>query len=384
MGYKGSAGGALRSLQKDRAAKPRRRDVFQRGRRNDAANESTGDFGVPVLVALVIHADFLNVKPALAMENSGMMRRTASERAKDFGPDLIGTCGVAAGQKRVLCATDLSARSARVVQRAAFLANRLDAKLTLLHVMTPDQPAGRSAHVRRQMARQLPLTLLPAGSEPKVALRTGDHVHTIAAVAKETKADLIIVGSQERTPLAPLIGTTAERITSLAGCPTLIVNIKPRMRYGAVVIAAEISDAFIRVARLAASLQLLDAPSVSIVHGFESPYRGPMYSAGFHAHSAKRNIEEWEKAASKRLQLTLDAAGVESSHFRLCFQQTRPIRAIQREIRRVQPELLIVGTKERSMLNRIVRGSVANDMLRALECDILVAAPDVEAIGSLH
>ena len=36
------------------------------------------------------------------------------------------------------------------------------------------------------------------------------------------------------------------------------------------------------------------------------------------------------------------------------------------------------------MLNRIVRGSVANDMLRTLECDILVAAPDVEAPGSLH
>lgn len=101
-------------------------------------------------------------------------------------------------------------------------------------------------------------------------------------------------------------------------------------------------------------------------------------------HSAKRNIEEWEKAAGKRLLLTLDAAGVESSHFRLCFQQTQPLRAIQREIRRVQPELLIVGTKDRAMLNRIVRGSVANDMLRTLECDILVAAPDVEAPGSLH
>jgi nucleotide-binding universal stress UspA family protein len=313
-----------------------------------------------------------------------MTRQTASERAKDFGPALVGTYGVAVGRKRLLCATDLSARSARVVQRAAFLANRLDAKLTLLHVMTPDQPQDRSARVRRQIARQLPLTLLPAGNEPKVTLRTGDYVHTIAAVAKETRADLVIVGSQQRNPLAPLIGTTAERVTSLAGCPTLIVNMKPRMRYGAVVIAAEISDAFIRVARLAASLQLLDAPSVSIVHGFECPYRGPMYSAGFHVHSAKRNIEEWEKAAAKRLQLTLDAAGIESSHFRLCFQQTRPLRAIQREIRRVQPELLIVGTKERSMLNRIVRGSVANDMLRALECDILVAAPDMEAMGSLH
>jgi len=312
------------------------------------------------------------------------MKQAASERATNIGPDPSATHTVAADQKRVLCATDLSARSARVVRRAAFLANRLDAKLTLLHVMAPDQPDDTPAYVRRQVTRQLPLTLLPEGIEPRVTLRTGDHVRAIAAVAKETGADLIVLGSQQREPLAPLIGPTAERVASLSGCPTLIVNIEPRMRYGAVVVAAEISDAFVRVARLAASLRLLDAPSVSIVHGLESPYRGPMYSAGFQMHSAKRNVEEWEKAARKRLLLTLDAAGVESSHFRLCFQQTRPLRAIQREIRRVRPELLIVGTRDRSMLDRIVRGGGANDMFRSLECDILVAAPDVDATASLH
>jgi hypothetical protein len=32
----------------------------------------------------------------------------------------------------------------------------------------------------------------------------------------------------------------------------------------------------------------------------------------------------------------------------------------------------------------MVRGSAANDTLRALECDILVASPDAEAVGSLH
>jgi len=313
-----------------------------------------------------------------------MMKQTATELATNPGSDPSAIRGAAAGLKGVLCATDLSARSTRVVQRAAFLANRFDARLTLLHVMAPDRPGDPPAHVRKQMVRQLPLTLLPEGSEPKITLRTGDHVRTIAAVAKQTGTDLIVLGSRQRAPLAPLIGPTAERVAGLSGCPTLIVNIEPRMRYGAVVVAAEISDAFVRVARLAASLRLLDAPSVSIVHGLESAYRGPMYATGFDVHSAKRYLDEWENAARKRLLLMLDAAGVDSSHFRLCFQQTRPLRAIQREIRRIQPELLIVGTKDRSMLDRIVRGSGANDMLRSLECDILVAAPDVDATAPLH
>ena len=154
-----------------------------------------------------------------------MMRQTESERAKDFGPDLVGAYGVAAGQKRVLCATDLSARSSRVVQRAAFLANRLDAKLTLLHVMAPDQPGDRPADVRRQIVRQLPLTLLPAGSEPKVTLRTGDHVRTIAAVAKETKADLIILGSHGYSRWERLLlGSVSDSVVHHAPCSVLIVR----------------------------------------------------------------------------------------------------------------------------------------------------------------
>jgi nucleotide-binding universal stress UspA family protein len=219
---------------------------------------------------------------------------------------------------------------------------------------------------------------LPAIREPTIEVRTGDYAQTIAAVAKEIDVDLIILGSKPHRPLAPLIGATAERVTGLARRPALIANLEPRVRYDAVVIAADFSDAFIQVTHLAASLGLLEARSVSVVHGFESPYRGPLHAEGFDLHAAKRNIEEWEKAANERLLQRLDAAGVEGSRFRLVFQQTRPPRAIQRVIRRVQPELLIVGTKERAALNRVVRGSVANDVLRGLECDILVAAPDAE------
>jgi nucleotide-binding universal stress UspA family protein len=90
-------------------------------------------------------------------------------------------------------------------------------------------------------------------------------------------------------------------------------------------------------------------------------------------------MEAWERAARTRLLLNLDAAGVESSRFQLIFQQARPIRAIQRVMRSVRPELLIVGTTERSIFTRITRTSVANDALRSIDCDILVAAPKVEA-----
>jgi nucleotide-binding universal stress UspA family protein len=172
------------------------------------------------------------------------------------------------------------------------------------------------------------------------------------------------------------VGTTAERIIALARRPALIVNLDGSVPYESVVIAAELSDAFVRVVRVAKSLRVLESARVSVVHGFESPYRGPLYAEGFDLHAARRNIEEWERAAKRRLLQKLDSAGVESSRFRLVFHQARPAGAIQRIVRHVQPELLVIGTKDRSILNRVMQGSTSNDLLRTIECDLLVAAPE--------
>jgi len=296
------------------------------------------------------------------------MPHTATERVLEIRP--------AALRPRMLCEIDLSERSERTMQRALLLAHRLGAELTLLHVMPAGEIVERATSVRQQIADRIASVASRGGRDANIELRTGDYAQTIARVAKETDADLILLGSQRRRALAPLVGPVAERIIALAGRPALIVNLDGGVQYRSVVIAAELSDAFVRVVRVARSLGVLESAAVSIVHGFESPYRGPLYAAGFDLHSARRNLDEWERVAKKRLLQKLDSAGVESSRFRLVFHQARPVGAIRRIVRNVQPELLIIGTKDRSILNRIMPGSTSNDLLRTIECDLLVAASD--------
>jgi nucleotide-binding universal stress UspA family protein len=289
-----------------------------------------------------------------------------------------------AARMHLLCATDLTPRSQRAVARATLLANQLNAKLTLLHVIERDQGVLSCEALRDEVVREIASTGVPVRHHPQIEVREGGHVETIAALADEIDADLVILGAQDRKPLAPMIGVTAERIIAWAGRPALIVNLDPGVRYGAVVIAAELSDAFTRVVRIASSLKFLEAKSISVVHGVQSPHRGSLYAKGFDVHAAQRNLEAWERAARARLLLNLDAAGVDRSRFRIVFQQVRPIRAIQRVVRSVQPDLLIVGTKDRSMFNRVARGSVASDALRSIECDVLVASRETEAAAVLH
>jgi universal stress protein E len=283
----------------------------------------------------------------------------------------------AAMPKRILCATDVSPRAQRAVARAILLANQHDAQLLLLHVL--DGTLSGADAARDELRQQLVSTGLRLQRDPVIQVRTGKLADTIAGVASETDAEIILLGARRRTPREPLIGSTAERVVASAGRPTLIVNLEPRPHYAAVVVAADSSDAFTRVMRTASSLRFLEAQTVSVLHGFESPDRGPLYPYGFDARATMRNLDEWEKAARARLLRSFDAAGVESSRFRILFRHARPLRAMQRLVRSVQPELLILGTQDRSLFQRAATSGASYDALRTIECDILVAPADIDS-----
>ena len=296
-----------------------------------------------------------------------------SARARDVRlmPDTCRTSPSAVAKPRMLCATDLSEHSQRVVTRAVVMANRLDATLAFVHVI-PEQGGAGFVSASDRLELQLKSIRPPVPREPTICLRAGEHVPTIAAVANENGANLIVLGSQRWKPLVPLIAGTAGELASLVRRPVLIVKRDSQAQYGSVLIAAEQSAGFDRVLRTAASLRLLQSESVAIIHGFESPYRGPLYASGFDMHASKRNIEQWELAARRRLLQNFDAPGLASDHFRLLFVQSRPIREIQREVRKVGPDLLVIATKDYSALDRVMRASAGNDALRNIECDILV------------
>ena len=267
---------------------------------------------------------------------------------------------------RMLCATDMSQHSLRVVGRAAAMASQLDATLTLLHVMTAN---GAACSERIQIHLKLVRSVLR--NEPAVCLRVGDYVPTISRIAAEAAADLVVLDSRPWKPLLAPIATVSGTLAGLVHRPVLIVKRSSRSAYGSVLIAAEQSADFDRVLRVLSSWRLLESDSVAIVHGFEAPYRGPLYAAGFDRHASRRNTREWEMAARRRLLRGLEVEGVATGHFRIVFAQSRSVREVQREIRKLAPDLLVIATGNHAAVDRVMRASVGNDLLRNIECDIL-------------
>src|SRR5206468_11511875 len=113
------------------------------------------------------------------------------------------------------------------------LAGNYEARLYLLHVVAPVVPSlyvdvtGIEATIRKQVNREMPKLLKAARDsevEAKTIVKTGDIAHEIQRAARETKADMVIVGKHARSAVERwFIGSTTDRLLRRTATPLLII-----------------------------------------------------------------------------------------------------------------------------------------------------------------
>lgn len=122
---------------------------------------------------------------------------------------------------RILCAVDLTPASQGTVDLALSFAQENLARVTLLHVAE-----GRAAANGVDAAlEQLRRSGRPARPFCDVTERveTGSAAREIVRVAKETRADLVVVGAHSAFGLVPFfLGSTAAEVVRHAPCPVLV------------------------------------------------------------------------------------------------------------------------------------------------------------------
>lgn len=149
---------------------------------------------------------------------------------------------------KVMCATDLWARSDRALQKALWLAEVTDAQLLLLHVVDGELPlrvAGRKADLARSALQWRLRDRYAFGLQPAVSVRVGNPQQIIIRVARDWHADLVVLGARTVRIADRIRGTTAERLATRARCAALVVNRgEPGVYSGAGVVAASCCQAF--------------------------------------------------------------------------------------------------------------------------------------------
>lgn len=235
---------------------------------------------------------------------------------------------------RVVCGTDLLPKSDSALERAGMLAERLGATLSLIHAV-PDAESDYLVEQEMERAgRHLKRRATPPrwrhGPTPTVEVRAGSPARVLIEAARELDPALVVLGANRRRFARDTVaGTTAERILKRVDCPVLIVRRMPWRAYRSVLLVLDCAGPE-EVVHAAGKLMLHEGAGAAVSHSHD-----PFCSAPSHG-----DIEQ--------------------------------LPPMHRDVKRLKPDLLVVGAGRRGWLRRTLLGDVVNRVLAMRGSDVLI------------
>ncbi len=140
--------------------------------------------------------------------------------------------------KNILVPIDFSETSRKVLKYAVPLAEKLAARIVLVHVIEPriypenlvipaeiEDMNIRLMQSGRQMLERLRQKVVGPAAKADVLVTLGKPYQQIVELAKAEQADLIVIATHGYTGLKhAFLGSTAERVVRYAECPVLTVR----------------------------------------------------------------------------------------------------------------------------------------------------------------
>ncbi|MCU0620049.1 MAG: universal stress protein [Gemmatimonadales bacterium] len=268
--------------------------------------------------------------------------------------------------RSVLVATDLSEPSRTSIAEALARARATHTRCELCHVVPP--PFRRAS----QLLRSVP-DLGRWGAEQTTVLAGDGHAHELLVQRSvEDKVALLVVCGQGLTDAhAPFRATLAEQVIRHAPCPVLVARRGPCS--GVVLVATDLTDPELPVVTAAVeearrcdgrliAVHCVDftpllAEPIGAVAGAAGHWPVPVAIA-----AARREAEAQLAAALDRLEVAHERRVAEGAVAHTVVELAAE----------AQAELVVVGTRRRSGLWRLIRGSVARRVARAARCSVLV------------
>jgi nucleotide-binding universal stress UspA family protein len=282
------------------------------------------------------------------------------------------------GVVRLLCATDLQARSDFAVERAGYLADVLGADLSLMHVVGPTE----SERVLEQTL-QIAIAQLRARAHsplwrwvrtPNVIVRAGSPARLVAEVAQRRKARLLVVGPhRKRGILEAFDGSITDRVLRSRVCPVLVVQKQPTAEYRNILLGLDSTAPSIAALKAAEALFLRPGTAATVVHAYEPVFRRLPHAAGNNGVTAGVRLPSaWRMEAETAMRDLLKWQSRDFSRFGIEVEEGKPADVVLGAAEASRTDLIVVGTRAPGRLHRALTGSVAKQILGRARCDVLI------------
>ncbi len=281
---------------------------------------------------------------------------------------------------KTLLAVDGSDHSLEAVHALKYFAQA--EQLTLLHALNVagsvrpmmatrgdmEEYAAHEQSMREEGERLLDRVqaLLPMNAGPSTKhLRIGAPEEVIVSMAEQQKADLIVMGARGVSPLKEwLLGSVSHRIITMAHCAALIVHgpVKAMKQILLPIHAPSDAEAAVRFLELKPFHDAVELTLLTVLPSTEPPGPGD---------AATAYVEILEKQADtiKRVTERLRAMGYQAHGVAV---RGTPATIILQQAATLRSDLILMGTRNRQGITRLVLGSVSHEVLHKMPCPVLV------------
>lgn len=287
--------------------------------------------------------------------------------------------------RRLLLATDLSARCDRALDRAIAIAAETQAHLTVLHAFEEFQedsltygahptpswraPPDAAAIAKTRIREALQADVGDAIEQAAIRIEDGEPAEVIERVAKSEAIELIVSGIAREGLFASrpvILGRTVEKLLRRLPVPILIVRNRPRARYRSILITTDFSEPSAHALQVA--LGFFPGQIMHLLHAFDVPYSRSLADPHRHADSLRQTY-------AMELAAFLDSMVLPEDARRRLVTLVEPGGAaelVREYVRDHRADLVVLGTHGRGALAEALLGSTAKSILSSLPGDALV------------
>jgi nucleotide-binding universal stress UspA family protein len=279
--------------------------------------------------------------------------------------------------KRILFATDFSSCAEHAEEYVALFARTYGATIHVLHVLEIYEGVYASVQDHRETDGQLARVVQHLQQRTVLATHqqtAGIPDVLICEAAEENRSDLIVLGTHGRTGLQHiLLGSTAERVLTMAPCPVLTVRepkyVKDPHEQGSirckhVIVPIDFSECSFDALEYGIQIAKDFGAALILLHVLEPiPY---LMDLTFD-HAAERNKQD----VTVQLTAVVNRIRSHGVSVQKVIRGGVPADSILEYVRTSGGDLIAMGTHGVRGIAHMMRGSVAEAVLRRAPCPVL-------------